>query len=113
MVIQGADRATNRPMDAATPSTRDVYHHVAHPADMNRSLFAALKPRGRLAVIDFEPKPGSPIPDGVAADRGGHGITAPIVIAEVTASGFTHVRTIPVWPPVGKGELFLVLFERP
>jgi SAM-dependent methyltransferase len=38
---------------------RDVYHHVTAPEAFNRSLFASLKPGGRLAILDFRPEPGS------------------------------------------------------
>ncbi len=68
---------------------------------------------GRLAIIDFVPEPGSELPDGVPATRGGHGIRPDLVIEELRAAGFTHIRTIPVWSPEGtKGGPFLVLFAR-
>jgi len=57
---------------------RDVYHHFTMSSDINRSLFTALKAGGRLAVIDFEAAPGSKLPNGVPANRGGHGIRANI-----------------------------------
>ena len=34
---------------------RNVYHHFADPAAINTSIAAALKPGGRLAVVDFAP----------------------------------------------------------
>ena len=93
---------------------QDVYHHLVFPAEMNRSIRAALKPGGRLAVIDFEPKPRSKIPEGVAANRGGHGVPAGIVVAEAVASGFAHVRTIGTWPPdMTPAQFFLTLFRKP
>jgi hypothetical protein len=67
---------------------------------------------GRLAVIDFEPAPGSKLPNGVPANRGGHGIRANILIEEVTMAGFTHDRTISRWPQPD-GDYFLVLFGKP
>ena len=72
-----------------------------------------MKPGGRLAVIDFEPDPGSPLPKGVPENRGGHGIRPSLLIAEVTASGLRHVRTIARWPPDGRNPIYLVLFQKP
>ena len=59
-VIQGAPSSTNLP-DACCDAIfmRDVYHHIVDVAAFNRSLLAALKPGGRLAIIDFEPRKGS------------------------------------------------------
>jgi ubiquinone/menaquinone biosynthesis C-methylase UbiE len=112
-VVEGGERTTNLP-DACCEAIymRDVYHHFTMPSDINRSLFTALKAGGRLAVIDFEPAPGSKLPNGVPANRGGHGIRANILIEEVTVAGFTHDRTISRWPEPD-GEYFLVLFGKP
>ena len=114
-VLEGAARSTNLP-DACCDAifVRDVYHHLTSPADINRSLLAALKPGGRLAVIDFEPEQGSKVPDGVPANRGGHGVPPTVVVDEVRAEGLTYVRTISQWPPNDeRAGLFLVLFRKP
>jgi len=113
-VAEGSDRSTNLP-DACCDAIfmRDVYHHFTRPGDINRSLFTALRPGGRLAIIDFEPKPGSKLPEGVASNRGGHGIPPAIVAEEVNASGLTHLQTMAQWPPDSNpAEYFLVLFRR-
>lgn len=113
IVLEGSDRSTNLPAACCDAIyIRDVYHHFTQPADINRSLFAALKAGGRLAVIDFEPRPGSPVPDGVAANRGGHGIPPQIVADEATQAGFAVDRTIPRWPE-DEGGYFLVLLRKP
>jgi predicted methyltransferase len=91
---------------------RDVYHHFTRPEDIDRSLLAALKPGGRLAVIDFEPKPGSALPDGVPANRGGHGIHPETVSSEVAGVGLQMVSTRKTWPDE-KADYFLVLFRKP
>ncbi|MGH9200194.1 MAG: class I SAM-dependent methyltransferase [Vicinamibacterales bacterium] len=111
-VIEGAPASTNLP-DACCDAIfmRDVYHHITDVDAFNKSLLASLKPGGRLAVIDFEPRRGSRVPDGVNANRGGHGITPEIVQREVSAAGFKHDRTIASWPP-GSNEFFLVLFRK-
>jgi ubiquinone/menaquinone biosynthesis C-methylase UbiE len=111
-VLEGGERSTNLP-DACCDAIymRDVYHHFTHPEDINRSLAAALKPGGRLAIIDFEARVGSPLPDGVNANRGGHGIPPRIVQDEITAAGLTFDRLLAKWPDE-QGAYFLVLFRR-
>ena len=69
---------------------------------------------GRLAIIDFPPDPGSSVPAGVPADRGGHGISVSMIEAEVTRAGFRYLKTLPRWPPADdRNRLFLALFEKP
>ena len=112
-VLEGAVNTTNLPplcCDAIL--IRDAYHHLTQPADVIRSLAASLKPGGRLAVIDFPPRPDSQVPAGVPADRGGHGVPPEIVEREVGAA-LTHLRTIPGWVPDSQpASLFLVLFRK-
>jgi SAM-dependent methyltransferase len=111
VVLEGAEKATNLP-DACCDAIfiRDVYHHFTDPASMNRSLAASLEPGGRLAIIDFVPRARSELPNGVPANRGGHGIHADTVIEEVTAAGFTKLQTIDRWDD--SDGMFLVLFEK-
>jgi predicted methyltransferase len=116
VVLEGATQSTKLPSECCDAIfLRDVYHHLTHPRDIGASLWAALKPGGRLAIIDFPPDPGSSIPDGVPENRGGHGIPASIIVSEITQSGFRHVTTISRWPPDDNRDnrLFLVLFEKP
>jgi predicted methyltransferase len=111
-VLEGADASTNLPAGCCDAIfMRDVYHHLTQVEAFNASLRAALKPGGRLAVIDFVPRPGSPLFPGVNPNRGGHGIFPPLVASEVSTAGFTHVRTIDPWPNTS-GRLFLVLFRK-
>ena len=114
IVLEGAEASTNLPgacCDAIF--LRDVYHHLTRPQEFDASLVASLKPGGRLAVMDFPPDPGSKVPDGVPADRGGHGIPASMVEIEMTKAGLKHVKTLPRWPPdATQGALYLVLFEK-
>jgi ubiquinone/menaquinone biosynthesis C-methylase UbiE len=113
-VIEGAVDSTNLPpacCDAIL--VRDAYHHFTQPEAMVRSLAASLKPGGRLAVIDFPPRPGSEVPAGVPADRGGHGIPPDVIEREVRAE-LEHVRTISDWSPESQpASLFLVVFRKP
>jgi SAM-dependent methyltransferase len=114
VLLSGAS-STNLP-DACCDAIflRNVYHHLSEVAAFNRSLFAALKPGGRLAIIDAPPgKPETP-PPGVPANREGHGIRAALVVEELTAIGFTVGRTIDKWPPDAKSQpAYLLLFRKP
>ncbi len=108
-VIEAGEAATNLPAACCDAIfMRRVYHHFTHPAEIDASLFASLKPGGLLAVVDFEPRGGG-VPPGVPANRGGHGVHAQTVVEEVTAAGFTHLRTIRDWPD----GMYLELFRKP
>jgi SAM-dependent methyltransferase len=113
-VLKGAAESANLPpacCDAVF--LRLVYHHVVAVDPFNRSLTAALKPGARLAIIDSVPAPGSKLPSGVPANRGGHGVPVDVVINELKAAGLNHVETIGKWPPGDKAPGFLILFEKP
>jgi ubiquinone/menaquinone biosynthesis C-methylase UbiE len=69
--------------------TSDTYHHFEYPQAMLASLRTALKPGGRLIIIDYEKIPGQSSPwvmSHVRANR-------ETVIAEITAAGFLLERT--------------------
>ena len=92
-VVEAGERDTNlSPACCDAIFHRRVYHHLTDPAATNASLYAALRPGGRLAVIELE--------------FGGlfgflrawpHWTDDEQVVAEVTAAGFTHVATTD-WP---------------
>jgi len=113
-VIEGAERSTNLPASCCDAILiRDAYHHLTQPADINRSFAAALKPGGRLAVIDFPPRPNTEVPAGVPANRRGHGVPSEIVVAEVTAAGLAHVSTDAAWSPTSQpASLFFTVFRK-
>lgn len=114
VVIESTNESSNLPAACCDAIfLRLVYHHVGAVEPFNRSLIAALKPGGRLAIIDSVPTPGSKLPAGVPANRGGHGIPVDVVIDEMKAAGLNHVRTMEKWPPVDKAPGFLILFDKP
>ena len=84
--------------------TSDVYHHFEYPQSMLASLYAAIKPGGRLIVIDYEKIPGRSSPwvlGHVRANR-------ETVITEITAAGFMLNRTHDLLR-----ENFFLEFRRP
>ena len=115
VVVAGAYNDTRLPPNCCDAIfLRRVYHHLTDPLDMDRSLYLALRPGGRLAIIDFEPsqRPGERPPPGVPANRGGHGAPKPIVTRELTQTGFVPVATID-WPVSGDVKHFCILFKKP
>jgi ubiquinone/menaquinone biosynthesis C-methylase UbiE len=111
-VIAGAVSSTNLP-DACCEALfhRLVYHHLTDPAAINADIFRALRPGGRLVIIDFEPggimnwidRPET------ADHHGGHGTPKATVMQEVTRTGFQWSRGPESW----RGRTYAVLFKRP
>jgi precorrin-6B methylase 2 len=113
-VVEGAATSTNLPAGCCDAILiRDAYHHLTEPEPVVKSLASALKPGGRLAVIDFPPRENSQVPTGVPTNRRGHGVPPDVVEREVGAV-LTHVRTNPTWASNSQpSDLFLVLFRKP
>lgn len=113
-VLEGGVASTNLPPACCDAIfMRDVYHHITAVDGFTKSLFASLKPGGRLAILDFVPSPGSKLPAGVPENRKGHGIPTIVVEDELKAAGFTHLQTVDRWPHGNpERDLFLVLFEK-
>ena len=113
-VLAGAERSTNLPANCCDAILiRDAYHHLTQPNDMLRSVAASLKPGGRLAVIDFPPRPNSELPAGVPANRNGHGVPPDVVIQEVKGAGLTMVNQNRQWSAQSQpNDLFLVIFRK-
>jgi hypothetical protein len=78
---------------------------------MNHSLREALRPAGRLAVVDFAPgwflSTFVPVRNA-PSDRGGHGVPSFIVVRELEAAGFVLERCIQPW----RGRTYCLLFRR-
>ena len=110
VLLAGAE-ATNLPAACCDVIfMRNVYHHFANPAAVNRSLHASLKPGGRLAIIDFQPRGSrdAATPSERASD-GTHGVRAEVVATELEAAGFTRVS---VEEPGTGQEGFLVVMRK-
>lgn len=108
-VVPGDPATTNFP-DAACDGIfmRDVYHHLSDPASINESIFAALKPGGRVAVIDFKP-PAQEAERPVERSKAGkHGISPETVSRELKVAGFE-----PVSPSQPRQHGFMVVFSKP
>ena len=94
---------------------RHVYHHLSNPDETLRDIDRALKPRGRLLVIDFRPTPllAPWTPDDLPGDRSGHGVTPELISREAGAAGFALRSVDKDWPG---GHLlldrFAVLLEK-
>lgn len=100
--IQAGDRASNlMPSSVDVIFHSDVYHHFEYPMIMNADLLRALKPGGRLYVLEMEKEGGNT----------GH-VRAPksAVIAEIEKSGFQLVGQ-PKVP--GLSENYLLQFRKP
>ena len=93
-VVEAHDDRSNLP-DATCDVLllKDVYHHLSSPSRMNRSMLAALKPGGRVAVVDFTPpNDEAPVPGDRGKD-GMHGVFPDTVVREMKEAGFESVST--------------------
>jgi len=91
---------------------KKVYHHFTNAAELNRSFFNLLKPGGKMAIVDFEPKwyLRFSTPKGIPQKYGGHGIYKKVLVEEVEASGFILRQMVHDW---AVGGLYIALFEKP
>lgn len=87
---------------------RNVYHHFEDPARMDRSIAAALKPGGRVAIVDFTP-PGDEASRPADRDNDGmHGVSPASVQREMKDAGFDVLRS-----ESGEGRWFMVVLSKP
>jgi ubiquinone/menaquinone biosynthesis C-methylase UbiE len=115
-IVEGGTRTTGLPANCCDAVVlRRVYHHLSDPAAMNADLLRSMRPGAVLAVIDFPPTlawlwPWPP--QGVPKNRNGHGVTADIVVGEVTAAGFELVRRFDDWPGRGPLASYCAVFRK-
>jgi len=110
--VEGTATDTNLPRECCDAIfLRRVYHHLTQPFEFDVALLKPLKPRGRLAIIDFPPNSGLGPVEGLQIDRGGHGILETTVISELTFVGFRLDKKVYAWPQ-GRYGSYCVLFEK-
>jgi ubiquinone/menaquinone biosynthesis C-methylase UbiE len=107
VVVAGTDRSVElAPGSVDLAFVCDTYHHFEHPAESLASIWRALRPGGRLVVIDFHREPGKSaawILDHVRANK-------EVFRAEIEQAGFRFLRELTV---PGVKENYLLVFERP
>ena len=96
--LSNIEGVVNSAKDAMLPAqsidlafTVDTYHHFEYPQEMLESIHEALRPGGRLIVIDFRKDPGFSsgwVMGHVRANKNR-------VIAEITANGFEQINDKP------------------
>lgn len=113
IIVVGKEHDTGLPPNCCDAIfLREVYHHLTDPISIDHSLYQALRPGARLAIIDFEPIPGQPPLPHVPANRHGHGVPQQVVAEELTQTGFELVRTVR-WPISSVIEHYCMLFQKP
>jgi tRNA A58 N-methylase Trm61 len=108
-VVAGDPVKTNFP-DGACDALfmRNVYHHFSDPAAMNASIHAAMKPGGRVAIVDFTPPEKEATVPGDRSKDGMHGVSAESVGRELKEAGFELVGS-----ESGERRWFMVVGSKP
>jgi len=88
---------------------RLVYHHFTEPSSMRASLWRALRPGGRVVIVEIDPQRGWRDLPGVP-DRGGHGIGQDELVREMTSAGFQVVTRHESWND--NSNRYCIVFQR-
>ncbi|MBI3050461.1 MAG: methyltransferase domain-containing protein [Acidobacteria bacterium] len=101
-VLEAGERATHLPTECCDAIyMRRVYHHLTAPSAILTSIHEALRPGGRLVIIDFRP-------DGMLGTATGMGADRAQMIRTARAIGFELV-TADEWPG---WDHYVVVFEK-
>jgi SAM-dependent methyltransferase len=79
----------------------DVYHELEHPFEVMQKVYGALRPGGRVALVEYRGE------DPKVMIKAVHKMTEKQVIAELRAANFRHVETVRTLP-----LQHLVIFEK-
>lgn len=102
-VLEAGEQATNLPGGCCEAIfMRRVYHHLSDPPAILASIHEALKPGGRLVIIEFKP-------DGLVGLVTRMGTDRLALIEAVTAAGFDRVTT-EEWPG---WDHYVAVFRKP
>jgi precorrin-6B methylase 2 len=102
-VLQAGERATNLPAACCDAIfMRRVYHHLSEPSPIVASIHEALRPGGRLVIIEFRS-------DGLLGKVTRMGFDRSALIDAVTAGGF-NVLSSDEWPG---WDHYVAVFEKP
>lgn len=101
-VLEAGEQITHLPAECCDAIfMRRVYHHLSAPSAILTSIHEALRPGGRLAIIDFRP-------DRVIGMITRMGVDRAEVIRAATAIGFAVV-TADEWPG---WDHYVVMFQK-
>ncbi len=106
VTVRGSQQTTNLPkgsVDVAFMS--DVYHHLEHPESVLASLREAIKPGGRLVLVEFDRVEGKSAAFVLKHVRAGR----KVFIKEIESAGFKRIPS-PKAPALK--ENFFAAFER-
>jgi ubiquinone/menaquinone biosynthesis C-methylase UbiE len=106
VTVRGTQQTTNLPRGALDVAfLSDVYHHLERPESILASLREAIKPGGRLVLIEFDRVEGKSAPFVLKHVRAGRNV----FIKEIESAGFKRMSSAKA--PVLK-ENFFAAFER-
>ncbi|HEV2296208.1 MAG TPA: class I SAM-dependent methyltransferase [Tepidisphaeraceae bacterium] len=80
----------------------DAYHEFDHPREMMEAIVRALKPGGRVVLVEFRAE------DPAVRIKPLHKMSEVQAVKEMTAAGLKHVQTLGVLP-----KQHLMVFEKP